>query len=168
MALIGLVARGGHWSSDEALRLKKKAKLWSPCVVVALASAAMALPPAAAAKPVKSKIGAIALGFIHPNGVYEYIFGAAVGAHGEKRCLGGRKVSFFRDGPDGPDTLIGSDRTDFLGDAAFRWKQPPLSTITGDYYATVKQAVKHKGPGTRKCLADRSPRFSLTAPQFVP
>jgi hypothetical protein len=148
--------------------LKNKAKPCSLCVVVALIAAVMALPPAAVAKPVKSKVGAIALGFIYPNGFYEYIFAAAVGAHGEKRCVGGRKVSFFRDGPDGSDTLVGSDRTDFLGEAAFRWKQPPLSTITGDYYATVKQAVKHNGPGTRKCLADRSPRFSLTAPQFVP
>jgi hypothetical protein len=148
--------------------LKKNARFWSLCIVVALASGAIVLPPAAAAKPVKSKVEAIAFGFIHPNGVYEYLFGALVSAHGEKICRGGRKVSFFRDEPNGPDTLIGSDRTDFLGEAAFRWRQPPLSTITGDYYATVKQVVKHKDSGTRKCLADRSPRFGLTAPQFVP
>ncbi len=81
----------------------------------------------------------------------------------------GAKGHVFRDEPVGPDTLIGSRRTDaILQVAVIRWKNPDPDTIAGDYYAKVKKEVKRKGPGTMKCLADRSQTISLSRPGFAP
>lgn len=137
-------------------------------VVVGLMT--MLVPSATSAKPVRSQLGLIVFGLLYPDGGYEYDFGAGVEtAKGTSRCRKGRKISVFREEPVGPDTLIGSRRTDaILQIAVIRWRNPDPDTIAGDYYAKVKQEVKRKGPGTMKCLADRSQTVSLSRPGFAP
>src|SRR5262245_27158082 len=103
----------------------KKTTLAGLSVVVTLGLVVTVMPTTAAAKPVKSEVRMCALGVIAPNGNYAYAFAGVLRTHRDKRCKGGRKVSFLRREP-GRDTLIGADRTDFLGEAAFVWRRPPL------------------------------------------
>ena len=139
-------------------------------VALAIGLIATMMPTSAAAKPVKSQLSLVAFGLIYLNGDYEYDFGAGVKTSKKgKRCRDGRKVSVFRDEPAGPDTLIGSRRTDAIYEiAVIRWRNPDPNLIAGDYYATVKKEVKRNGPGAMKCLADRSPTIRIERPGFAP
>ena len=88
-------------------------------VALAVGLIATMMPTTAAAKPVKSRLKLVAIGLIEPNGNFEYDFAAAVGTSKKgKRCKDGRKVSVYRDEPAGPDTLIGSRRTDPIFEVA--------------------------------------------------
>lgn len=137
-------------------------------VLISLISLMIA-PSDAAAKPVKTRLTFIAFGLIYPDGSYDYVFGADVATKpiGATKCWGGREVSVFREEP-GPDTLIGSRRTDFLGLAVISWKNPDPDIIAGHYYATVKKEAKRKGHGTLKCHKDRSNTISLSRPGLAP
>ena len=138
-------------------------------VALAVGLIATMMPTTAAAKPVKSRLKLVVFGLIEPNGNFEYEFGAAVGTSKKgKRCRDGRKVSVYRDESAGPDTLIGSQRTDPIFEVAvIRWRNPDPELIAGNYYATVKKEVKRNGPGARKCLADRSRTIRLERPGFA-
>ena len=138
-------------------------------VALAVGLIATMMPTTAAAKPVTSRLALFAFGLIEPNGNFEYDFGAAVDTSKKgKRCRDGRKVSVYRDESAGPDSLIGSGRTDaILEVAVIRWRNPDPELIAGDYYATVKKEVKRNGPGAMKCLADRSRTIRLERPGFA-
>jgi hypothetical protein len=85
---------------------------------------------------------------IDPSGHVEYDFAGAVIPKGLIfKCAAHRKVSLFRDEPAGPDTPVGSDRTNFLG-SFLGPVQRSLAEVPGDYYAQVDKKVV-KG-GTRR------------------
>ena len=70
----------------------------------------------------------------------------------------------YRVVPDGPDTLVGSRRSDRFGLALVRLRNPDLATIPGRYYAVVDKS-RGKFRGQRfKCGGDRSPTVTVNEP----
>jgi hypothetical protein len=135
-------------------------------VLAAFALALIALtPPAAAdAKRVKSKVVLNPFGFIEPSGAVTYLFGGAVVAKGlEFKCMKHRRVRVFRDEPTGDDTLIGSDRSDFLGGFVAA-VVTDLDQVPGDYYATMTQKKVRTPNGKLRCSGDRTQTVTVHSP----
>jgi hypothetical protein len=156
-------------------------KLWLSLAVTALIVAAMVAPSASAdkptkepsAKPLKTRLNLVSLGLIDPTtGQWEYDFGVGIGGlqtHGPKAtCAQGREVSVFRDEPNGPDTLIGSRKTDaVLHIAVVRLRSPDPATVAGAYYAKTPAATKRNGKKKLKCQAAKSNVLNVVAPDFA-
>jgi hypothetical protein len=156
-------------------------KLWLSIAVTALITAAVLAPSAWAdkptkepsAKPVKTRLTLVPLGFIDPTtGHWEYDFGGVIGdllTHGPKAaCAQGREVSVFRNEPNGLDTLIGSRKTDaVLHVAIVKMRSPDPATVAGAYYAKTPAATKRNGKKKLKCQAAKSDVVNVVAPDFA-
>jgi hypothetical protein len=155
--------RHRHWNGRFA------AALVASAVVVGQA----ALPASVSAKPVETKLRLVPIGLIDPTtGDWEYDFGVAIGGlltHGpEATCASGREVSVFRDEPNGPDTLIGSRKTDAIFHVAIvKIRNPDPATVAGTYYAKATAATKRHGSKKLKCQAAKSKLIHVVAPDFT-
>ncbi len=106
-------------------------------------------------------------GIIEPSGAITYLFGGGVNTRGPLyfKCEAHRRVRVFRDEPVGDDTLIGSDRTDFLG-GFLAAQVTDLDEVPGDYYAKLhKKKVKAKSR-TLRCAGDRSRTVTVYPPNI--
>ena len=138
---------------------------------------ALALFPAAASARLhrgKTKLNIDALGAVYPGGDYDWLFAGFLDVKPLNLhtlwCVVHRNVRIFRDEPTGPDTLIGSRRSDDVGEALIFWHHPDLAEVPGDYYAKARPLKTHHpgGIGTTKCSGARSPTLTINAPQLHP
>ena len=126
-------------------------------------------PAAASARHTNTKLGIDAIGVIYPDGNYDWLFAGFVAQRPFGfGCVGHRDVRIFRDVPNAPDTLIGSDRSDFLGGAFITWHHPDLASVPGDYYAKVRHEKKRNKHGTLRCSGAQSKMLTINAPQLHP
>jgi hypothetical protein len=140
-------------------------------VLVALALALIALTPAAAdAKRVKARVVFNPFGLVEPSGQFTYFFGGAVVSKTQKfnwswKCDKGRKVRLFRDEPAGDDTLVGSDRSNFLGEFLAA-RVTDLDAIPGDYYVKVRKKKARTKSRKLLCEGDRSRTVTVRSPEI--
>jgi hypothetical protein len=135
-------------------------------VAIGLTLIALTPPAAADAKRIKSRIAFAPFGFIEPSGGVKYYFSGQVAAQGFRfKCMEHRRVRVFRDEPSGDDTLIGSDRSNFLG-AFLAAVVTDLDQVPGDYYATMKQKKVRTPSGKLRCTGDRTQTVTVRAPDI--
>jgi hypothetical protein len=134
-------------------------------VVVALTSL---FPGDASAATAGSKLRIDAFGLVYSDGSYEYDFVGGVGIRKLRAfpCVAHREIRFYRDVPDGPDTSIGSDKTNLFGFADLVLKHPDMDTLPGRYYGVLKPARKKTRHGRLRCRGDRSRDITVQDPDF--
>jgi hypothetical protein len=147
------------------VRVKRSALGVAALLLVLLLSA---LAPAGASARVhraKTRLLFDTFGIIYSDGSLDWAYVGVVESR-SLRCWGGRRVSFYRKGLNS-DTLIGSTRSDFIGEAVLIEPTPDLSSQPGKYYAKVRLKRRRTRHGRLRCSGDRSNTVTVSAPQFL-
>jgi len=132
--------------------------------LVMLSLVVAVLPAGATAKPVKSKVSVSIAGIIDARASVVYVYSGEVLAEDLTfGCMEGRRVVLYRIDPKGGHHRVTHTESKFFG-KFFGTIDKRLQAIPGYYFAKVKPRIRHTRKGKLRCLADRSPAFSVDVP----